>query len=550
MGNYKLLLVDDEEEVRRGVLKKINWNEYGFDIVGEAENGKEALDSIERTLPDVVITDIKMPFMDGLELTKVVREKYPTIKFIVLTGFDEFEYAQKAIKLNVMEYVLKPISANELIDILIKVKSQIDSEIAEKKNVEILKEYYIKSIPVLKDKFLTSLVTTTLEKEEIREKSETYNIDLSGKGFVVSIVSIDGIIVKSKIDLEKNSNIVHKGLQNEKELLKFAVLNIVEEIVLKHNLGTVFLSNEHVVIVSVYKKCGSENVIPNTIPVLEEIQQAVEKYLKFTVAIGVGNVCSDIIHLSRSYQSALAALDYRFLMVDNSIIIIEDIEPERNHSIVFDEIKEHTLSSSIKVGSRKDISDTVDKLFNEIIDSKTSFKDYQVYLMEMLTTVLKTARNANVDIDNVIGINRSFLTEFYSLGGLAEVKAWFMDISVKIMEHIAKERQDTSKHIVENAKKYVKDHFHESDVTINGVCDYLHISPTYFSFIFKRETKITFINYLTNVRMDAAKELLRNTGMKAFEIAEKVGYSEPNYFSYSFKKKFGMSPSEYRNSAK
>jgi two-component system response regulator YesN len=537
LEKYKLILVDDEEEVRKGVLQKIQWESHGFEVIGEAENGKEALEMIEKSLPDVILTDIKMPFMDGLELAKVIRERYPTVKIIVITGFDEFEYAHKAIKLHVNEYVLKPISAQELIDVLIKVKNQIDEEIAEKENIDALREYYRKSIPILKEKFLTSLLTSTMERGEIKERAESYGLNLNGTAYVSSVLSIDS-----------NSEDLSIKLYEERELLKFAVLNIVEEIIGKHNSGTAFLHNEQVAIITVFRDNDRDTVINKTFSMLEEIRQTVNKFLKVTMTIGVGNICSDIILINRSYQNAVTALDYKIFMGNNRIIWIEDIEPKSLEKIVFDELKEHDLSSAIKVGTEEEIISTIERLFQELTEIKAAFKDYQIYLMEMLTTILKAARSSGVDIDNIFGINENLFAEFYKHNSIEEVQKWFKSISIRIMKHIVKDRYDTSALLVEKAKKYAEENYHEADITINKICDYLHISPTYFSFIFKRETKTTFINYLTQVRMDAAKELLRTTSMKSFEIAEKVGYSEPNYFSYSFKKKFGLSPSEYRNS--
>jgi two-component system response regulator YesN len=537
LEKYKLILVDDEEEVRQGVLRKIKWDECGFQVIGEAENGKEALEIAEKDMPDVILTDIKMPFMDGLELAKLMREKYPTTKIIVLTGFDEFEYAHKAIKLNVTEYVLKPISAAELTEVLVKVKKEIDEEMAEKEDFNALREHYRKSIPILKEKFLASLITSTIEKEEIEERALSYGINLHGMGFVTSVIDIDNSVYSSDDELYE-----------EKELSKFAVLNIVDEILEKHNLGIAFLHNEQIVFVTVCKESQREIIINSTLSILEEVRQTVNKFLKLTVTIGVGNVCNDIIYINRSYENAVTALDYRIFMGSNRVIWIEDIEPKSFEKIVFDEVKEHNLSSAIKLGTEEEIEVVLDNIFKELTDIKVAFKDYHIYLMEMLTTILKAARSSGVDIDKLVGVNVNIFEEFYSLKDLQQFRNWFKKISIQVMTHIVKDRNDTSTLLVEKAKKFVEDNYSEVDITINKVCEYLHISATYFSFIFKRETKTTFINYLTQIRMDTAKELLRVTSLKSFEIAEKVGYSEPNYFSYSFKKRFGVSPSEYRNS--
>lgn len=537
MRKYKILVVDDEVEVRKGIISKIDWDSVGLQVVAEAENGKEALEMFEKTLPDVLLTDINMPFMDGLELSSIIREKYPTTKIIVMTGYDEFEYAHKAIKLNVLEYLLRPISSVELTDILLKTKNRIDSEIAEMEDVRALKEYLRKSLPILKEKFLASLITSALPKDEIEERSRSYDIDLFGSSYTVSIVNIDS-----------PSN--QKDFQDEKELWKFSVLNIAEEIVDKYKLGIAFIYNENVIIISISKDNDKDKTIENTIKALEELRQTIEKYLKFTVTIGIGSVSNDTSHISQSYQNAVAALDYKIFMGNNRLIWIEDIEPKSANKIVFDELKQRSLESSIKVGTAEEISDTIDRIFEEIEEAKISFKDYQIYIMEILTAILKVARNSDVDIDEVFGANYNLFIELHSFKEIEDVQKWFKDISIKIMNYITKDRQDVANELVEKAKIFVREYYGESDVNINAVCSYLHISPTYFSFIFKRETKTTFINYLTHVRMEEAKELLRNTNMKTFEIAEKVGYSEPNYFSYSFKKRFNLSPSEYRNSVK
>jgi two-component system, response regulator YesN len=538
MRKYKLLIVDDEVEVRKGIIKKVQWEELGYEIVAEGENGKEALELFEKTLPDVVLTDIKMPFMDGLELSRVIKEKYPTTRIIVMTGFDEFEFAHKAIKLNVSEYLLRPISAQELTNILIKVKNQMDEEIAEKENVEALREYYRKSIPILRERFLASLVTSAIEKEEIEEKAKSYGLNLTGQNFMVSVVSIN--------ETEDSS----RATDESKSLLKFAVLNIVEEAVRKYHLGTVFLDGENVVIITVSQERDRESVSTNTLSALEEVKMTVEKFLKTTVTIGAGNVCEEISLVRYSYENAIAALDYRIFMGRNKIIWIEDIEPTSANKLVFDESKERALSSSIKVGTAEEASTAIDKFFEEIINSKASFKDFQIYIMEMLTTILKAARDSNVDIDDIFGANYNLFIDLHGLRNIQEAQRWFKDISARIKEYIVQGRQDSYQLLVEEAKDYVRENYSNSEITINAVCSALHISPAYFSFIFKKETKTTFINYLTNYRMEAAKELLRTTSLKTFEIAEKVGYAEPNYFSYSFKKKFGVSPSEYRNSFK
>ena len=187
MNPYKIMLVDDEEEVRTSIIRKIDWQDAGFEVIGDAENGKEALEKIEQNEPDVVLTDIRMPYMDGLEMAENIRQRYPSIKIVIFSGFDEFEYAKKAIKLNVIEYILKPVNVEELTAILKKIKKNLDEEIEQKRNVTLLRESYIKSLPAIREHFLNDLIHGGMEEAQIEEKLNEYAIDVAGAVKWVSV---------------------------------------------------------------------------------------------------------------------------------------------------------------------------------------------------------------------------------------------------------------------------------------------------------------------------------------------------------------------------
>lgn len=345
---YKLLLVEDEADVREGILAEIDWAACGFELVDAAENGQEAVELMERFVPDVVVTDIQMPFMDGLQLSEWIRDHYPTTKIIILTGFDEFEYAQKAVKLHIDEYLLKPYSSEDLVSMLAKIKSQIDDEAARRENVQTLQEHYRKSLPVLREVFLASLVTRRLPLREIQEKCESYNLDLQGCGFAVSLLSLDNL---GADDQEGPADSGSLRRSKDTELKLFAVLNIAEEIVARHDLGLVFVHNRHVVVLSAVKGAQREPLMERTLAVLEEIRQSIDKYLKFTVTIGVGTFCPALPEVAYSFQDAVLALDYRPILGDNRIICISDVETRFVEKLRFDELKEHALIRCLKVGT-------------------------------------------------------------------------------------------------------------------------------------------------------------------------------------------------------
>ncbi|MBW4839017.1 MAG: response regulator [Paenibacillaceae bacterium] len=551
---YKLILADDEEDVREGLLSLIDWESLGYTVMETAENGKEAAELVEKHTPDVVVTDIQMPFMSGLQLSEWIREQYPATKIIILTGYEEFEYAQKAIRLGIDEYVLKPFSAGELAEILSNVKMQMDEEMAAKENVQLLTEHYRKNLPILQSLFLSSLVSRRLQEAEIREKCEHYDLDLSGDRYQVSVIRIDSAAARRE---SSGSSKTGKGQMsvslkdtNDTQLQLFAVFNIAEEIVRLHPGDRVFIHHDEVVVLSIEEPGLEGQLADRALQLLEEIRFSVERFLKLTVTIGAGSVGEQLSELAGSYEEAVKALDYRVILGGNKVIWIDDVESRQYVPLSMDELREKELVRCLKVGSDQELTNLLEELFSALADSKASYQDFQVYLLEMLTSVIKVAKDIHVDLDKLFGEGAGFLGQFIKFSHADEAKAWFLDVCMKLKHSIASDRQSSYNKLVDEAKDYILAHYGENDISIAKVCQHLHISTGYFSNIFKKETKPTFVNYLMGVRMDAAQDLLATTDLKAFEIAERVGFADPNYFSFCFRKKYGISPKEYRTGAR
>lgn len=555
---YKLILADDEEDVREGLLQLIDWENVGFTVADTAENGKEAAEMVEKHVPDVVVTDIQMPFMNGLQLAEWIRGHYPVTKIIILTGYEEFEYAQKAIRLGIDEYILKPFSAAELADILRKVKKQIDAELAEKENVQQLTEHYRKNLPVLQSLFLSSLVSRRLKETEIQEKSQHYGLDLNASEYMVSILRINATPSRKEAvstgSGEAGSGMASGSLSlkdtNDTQLRLFAVYNITDEIVKRYPADKVFIHHDEVVLLSVRRHEGSEDLAGRTLQLLEEIRFSVERFLKLTVTIGAGRAAARLNDAVFSYEEALKALDYRVILGGNKVIWIEDVESRQYVPLAVDELKEKELVRCLKVGSDQELEQLLKDMFGVLADNQISYQDFQVYLLEILTSVIKVAKDSRADLDKLFGDGPGFLGQFAKFAHADEAKSWFLDICMKLKHSIASDRQSSYNKLVEEAKEYILENYGDHDLSIAKVCQQLHISAGYFSNIFKKETKTTFVSYLMGARMEAARLLLAATDLKAFEIAERVGFSDPNYFSFCFRKKFGISPKEYRGGAR
>lgn len=545
---YKLIIVEDEADVREGIIEKIDWASYGFEVVDQAENGQEATESIDRLLPDVVVTDIQMPFMNGLQLAEWIRSRHPATKVIILTGYDEFEYAQKAIKLQIDEYLLKPFSSQELIDVLMKVRNEIEAEIAEKENMYVLSEYYRKSLPLLREQFLSALVSRRLRSAEIAEKSAEYGISLSADWFQASVISVDYIheeqdacsqVVKA-VSLRDNS---------ERNLQLFAVLNIAEEICSKQGTGRVFIHRDDIVLLSMGGGAGEADMMAQTFAILEEVLQKVQRFLKLTVTAGVGTVCALPDLLFQSFGDALQALDYRLILGNNRVIWIEDVESRSSRLLSYDELTQQSLIRTIKLGTVQELRAVIDELFGGLDADQVSAQDFQIFLLELITSILRVAKESGSP-DGFINSGFSSLSALHKFNNMGEAKQWIITVCTQLMDSIATGRQSSYKQLIDQAKDYIRSHYEETDISIGKVCRHLHISTGYFSSIFKKELKMTFVSYLLQIRLEAAKELLRSTELKAFEIAERIGFADPNYFSFCFRKKYGQSPKEYKNSSR
>ncbi|AQR97111.1 response regulator [Clostridium saccharoperbutylacetonicum] len=540
MNLYKIMIVDDEEEIRLGIIKKIDWEAYGFVVVGDAENGQDALEKAEKLQPDVIMTDIKMPYMDGLELGKKLVELMPSTKIIVFSGCDDFEYAHQAIKINVVEYVLKPINSVEFIEVLQRLKSQLDKEYDEKRNLETLYKHYVESLPVIREQFLVGMLEGRISGSQWKDQSENLGIDFKYEYISVALIRADGVLM-----LEDNKDSADAGIQKEPTLVPISIKKMVDETMDKYTKFVSFIYSDMVVVIG---NLIEKNDILQFIKGINEICKEYMRIMDLNISAGIGYVYDDPSEMRFSYRSAQNALDYRFILGTGKAIYIDDVEPDNSIHLQLDEQEERVMLNAIKISSEEEITEAIDNLFKKFQDLLLPFNQYRIYLMEIMTSILKLVQNYNLDINEIFGENFNCYSYLEAFDSIDEVKKWITNKAIKINDYIKKERINSSMLLIEKAKQYIKESYSDSDVSVEKLCSKLHVSPTYFSTIFKKETGENFVNYLTTVRLEEAVKLLNTTDDKTYMIAEKVGYPEANYFSYVFKKKFGVSPSKYRKS--
>ena len=531
----KILLVDDEEQVRKIIAKKIMWEKLGYELIGNVGNGREALELIEVNEPDVVLTDIRMPFMDGLELASRLKEEYPDIKVIIFSGFDEFEYAKQALKYNVIEYILKPVNIEEMTEILRKVRQSIVDDILKKRNIEKLREAYMKGLPVIKERFLTDLIHGKLKsRAEIQQKMSLYQIPLAfQEGYLVTTL----MLTDKKID---RTNAI-EGIDQE-EMQYFSVKQYLEEM-LQNQYDNIFLrtTSGWSVILGIRKGERGRKVVM----LLNNFCRSCKKLLDIEITAGVGSVVSDIMEIESSYQESKEALGYYRIMGKGKAIYIQDVEPGQNESLLSEEKLEDQLMVSIKFGSEEKVCQCIDEIVDQAEGKKIHDNQVMIYYISLVINLMKFAEKCDVHTGDGEDISRDYIEKIFQIKSADRMKEWMKEICLNIQKEIGREREDATLKLINQAKAFIEMHYQEPSLSVEMICQELHISPAYFSTIFKKEVGESYVSYLTDLRLKKALELLKDTTDKTYVIAEKVGYSEPNYFSYVFKKKFGVAPSKY-----
>lgn len=526
MDKYRIMIVDDETDVRDGIVEHIDWDALGFEVAAVAENGQEALDKAENCELDVVLTDIKMPFMDGLTMCERLSHTDPAVKFIILTGFDEFEYAQSAVRLHVAEYVLKPVNVEELTEVLRRIKNVLDDNAAQMRDIEALREKYNSVLPRLRERVLNDLIWGTLTPNAAAEQFERYRIGLGkNQNCVASIFE------------------VRRGQEEPAiawELVPLSVRQTINEQFRGLCEYEVLIGSAELILLASWQE---ENPIEQMISIANKICMECRRVLGVEVTAGIGRCGNGIMSLHESYNEAKSALEYRSV-VGGGAIYIQDMEQNSREPVTL-ESSERTLLSAIKFGSRDQIEVLVRDILYRI--SQRDEWGQKTGLLSVFNAVYGIASGYDLHSDEQVNeALRSMMCLPDDWRADGQTEARLTEACVMLSENITEHRQTATKALADRAKKFINENYSDSGLSVDKLCSHLHISQSYFSTLFRTETGVSYIQYLTEVRMNKALTLLQETDTKTYLIANEVGYDDPNYFSHVFKKRFGVSPVKYR----
>ncbi len=532
---YKIFLVDDEVIVRHGIRDCINWEQTDFVFSGEAPDGEFALPLIMEIKPDILITDIKMPFMDGLELSQVVRKNMPWVKIIILSGHDEFGFAREAMRIGVTEYLLKPVTASDLLESLEKVKALIISEKKERENAEKIKKQLAENAPLFRDKFLSELLLGMVPPVEVIDNCERLNINIISKFYIVAILELEMP--------KKAASGGEYGEYNEVLQAETLIDNIVstnsEIIKFRRMLGEIIL---------IIKGDSSQNMEEIAYSLAQSLKYEVERKTSCILGISIGSVRERIQGITQSYKEADEIKNYRYIYGKRKILGINDIKSDMGSKKDFIKIDMNNTYDFLKCGLKSDIHFFVDKFIDNLNEIEMKSPIYIHYLfMDVVISASRFIQELGGEIENLIPWSKnleSFVASIDSIEKFGELTEYTLNKILEFRDTRVEKKYDS---IIKKAKEYIHNNFANSNISLISVASYVNVSPSHFSTIFSQEAGENFIEYLTKVRVKKAMELLKTTSLKSSEIAYNVGYNDPHYFCYIFKKAIGITPKEYRN---
>ena len=538
MNEIKVFLVEDEMVIRRGIKNSIDWEKEGYIFCGEASDGELAYPMIIKEKPDILITDIRMPFMDGLELCKLVKKELPNIKILILSGYDEFDYAKEAIRLGVTEYLLKPISSGKLLEALNGVSESIRREKEDKDLVRKYMEEMRENTEHEKQKFFEQMIAGNLSMADALETGKKYEMSLSAGMYNLLLFRFT------------------LGEENRKsgELLGEAEYAIEK---LTERLEYVFEFQRGVEGWAFLLMADNEEQMSERVKELsKDLEEIMKNYSTIAYFGGIGQPVARLRELEESFREAERALAARFTMELNRIISVEDIRMAQNVDTLddieitsFGEIEKTRtmLEKFLNNGAEDEIDEFVDVYINELPEENLKSVLMRQYIIMDAYIVMMSFCEKIEGIEGEMQAQAEELkNSMKTIQTLEEIKNYIRMLLKKIIgvrDTISGRRYSD---IIEIAKDQIRKTYMSDEISLNTIAAEVGMSPSYFSSIFSKEMGKTFVEYLTEIRMDRAKELLMCSSMKTSEIGYEVGYKDPHYFSYIFKKTQNCTPKEFR----
>ncbi len=524
---YKVFLVEDEIVTRDGIRENVDWESVGFKICGEASDGEIALPLIEDAKPDVLITDIKMPFMDGLQLSKILREHMPWVKIIILSGHNEFEYAQSALKMGVTEYLLKPVSAADIEEALERLGDTLRKEHKEQERLKQLQQSVAGNLVLQREQFLLRLVMGSVPSADAIEQSQHYGLNIVAKHYLVMLMSIE--------------------LCEDNQPFDFHQYRLVERIVsdLAANHADVLMTKKDVEeLVLLLTGDSHEQLIEEARFLAEQAKKNIAAQTQCGLSVEIGPPQDRLGDIHHSFAEALVRIKKPARELQTPEIESNDREIELRN------VDQAAIEDFLRFGTLDNFEDFFSACIQPIEKAVMHSQLIRHYfIVDILLTIAQFVSDLGGDVNKVV-------PEVHDLENFLDEVETVEQIKLEmknVFNNALALRNTRTNHerliLIQQAKEYIDDNYTDPTLQLKKVATMYNLSASHFSSVFHDEIGETFRNYIGKLRINRAKELLRTTNIKSSEIAHLCGYRDPHYFSTVFKKKCALTPQQFRKQA-
>lgn len=540
----KIFLAEDEVVVRETIKRMIPWEELGFGLVGEAADGEMALPLLIRQQPDLLITDIKMPFMDGLTLARLAKKEIPGLKVVILSGYDDFNYAKQAIGIGVEDYLLKPITKNALIERLSEIRSRYEHEKTQKEYYEKFQREMQAYEKNSSRDFFEALVGGSMDMMEVYKRAEKLGLDIVAEAYNVLIFTM-------------NCDEDFSGQRDEYSSWEAESLELLENFFAGHSSAMLFRSN--IFSYGVLLKGQRETIEENTRACVDEIRKILSRQDgRREWFLAVGQSVDRLSQIQKSYHTASRAFSQRYLY-DENILYYDEMETmehpggqaETEDNAYLQKVDVNALNPAIlqkflSNGLQEETENFVKDYFYAIGQEPMESLVFRNYvILNVRFSVISFIKGLGCDTNEMESADtEEVLAE--SGKNMESAIAYAKKMISQAIEIRDQNSGNKNRSILKTAVDFIDSHYMDEEISLNTVANVANVSSNHFSALFSQNMGQTFIEYLTTLRMNKAKELLRCTGMRSSEIAGEIGYKDAHYFSYLFKKTQGMTPSDYR----
>ncbi|MGI9860523.1 response regulator [Moorella naiadis] len=533
--DIKILLVDDEPLERQAIRFLLARERPDYLVIGEAGNGVEAVNQASRLQPDIIFLDIKMPVMDGLAAGQKIRALLPEVRLIFVTAYGEFDYAREAVSLGASKYLLKPVAGEEMLPLLDELAAGIAAARRRQQETARLRAVLEETKPFIRLGFIMDLINGNITVTEALSRARFLGINTLPR--IALLVDIDNFAALSR-----------EGTEIDRQILKQQVKEALEGVTASWPgaLLAPVTRDEFVILLPLDHLPGGEAGRRAVVDLGEAICRQVRRDTRATVTVGIGRPVARVTELAGSYAEAVAAAEFRLLYGGDQIIHADDVIARSVTSQFLPASQEQELTQAIRMGVSQAAYDQVNKILMQLfLEQEKRPAILKMKLLELSALAARAALEGGADAEAVSSLALAGSDEFLTLDNLAEMRERILKRLLALVGQVAEIREQRNSSLIERAGKYIEANFSQ-DLTLEEVAQQVYLSPCYFSRLFKQFKGLNFIDYLTRVRLKAAKELLLSTNLPVAEIAARVGYHDARYFGQVFKKQEGYTPSVFR----